>query len=248
MSFSQLPIELIQLIAFFFLDHPKDVLSLALCSKSVYGKLFGIVGDENEYDKMQHRAMTGVLHCLRMEWERAAELALKRGFGDPTESNNMSIIMAAKYGFSGVLRMLLKDRRCDPSSSKNAALFSASYKGNRECVLLLLEDERVNPTENNYRAIHSALRNGVLRIAAENGHDEIVAVMLHMYGANPYAREDQALILACRNGHVGVVQELLAYQPKTSFDIDRAMELALRLGQKEILALLMKSAGVNLES
>jgi len=426
MSFSRLPIELMQMIVFFFLDHPKDVISLALCSKSVYGKLFGSVGDENEHDVDQHRAMTGVLHCLRMKWERASELALKRGFGDPTENNNMSFIFAARNGFSSVVGMLLKDKRCNPRIGWNAPLLACSDTGNRECVQLLLEDVRVNPMDGNYKSIQIALEKGhhdiamdlfmdsrfdqtmfgndhlklviqyghveimrmlvsnenvrlrkshvrfiqiecpkimrliitcerydiqslmlyllissarfldvvevllsdkrvlhyckslwdqclqvpkpsledldfissrfsaryafsekefklfnknacywaakvgdldvlttllgieyfsfmfsknmVLRIAAENGHDEIVSVMIHVYNANPCTHNSKALMLACKNGHVGVVRELLTYRPTTSFDIDQAMGLALRFGQKEILTLLVESVGVKLES
>ncbi|MBB18709.1 MAG: hypothetical protein CMP20_04460 [Rickettsiales bacterium] len=150
-----LPIEILQLVGFFYLDDPCDLLSFALASKTMYQSLLA----DNEYDRDQHRAMAGVWYCLNSKWERAACMAVQRGFGSITEKRYFKMYLydscpfcfACTSGLPRVLEALLKRPEVDPTHDEQWGFGMACYSTNIECVKLLLEDGRVDPTaEDNY--------------------------------------------------------------------------------------------------
>jgi len=88
---------------------------------------------------------------------------------DPTVNHNEAIQLAAGYGHTETVRLLLSDKRVDPSVNHNWAIRCAADNGHTEIVRLLLSDKRVDPTDANNLAI---------RWAASNGHTEIVKELL----------------------------------------------------------------------
>ena len=92
---------------------------------------------------------------------------LKSGV-DPSAQDNYAIQLAAEYGHTEVVRLLLGDERVNPSAVDNYAIKQAAYYGRTAIVRLLLSDKRVDPSADDDYAI---------RLAAQNGHDEIVKLL-----------------------------------------------------------------------
>jgi len=82
-NITTLPIEVMQYVMYESgVLHPMDVLAFALTSKEMYRKVLGVLGEENVFDRDQHRALAGVLFCAEKGWWNAVLLAVRRGYGD----------------------------------------------------------------------------------------------------------------------------------------------------------------------
>lgn len=68
--------------------------------------------------------------------------------------------LAAKKGYTNIIKLLLKDGRCDPGAQKNNAIRMASNCGHSGTVRALLSSPCVDPTAENNFALSKALVNG----------------------------------------------------------------------------------------
>jgi len=71
---------------------------------------------------------------------------LLEGKSDPTRNGNENIIVASKYGFYNIVKLLLEDGRADPSAKDNDSIKWAKYNKHYNIVKLLSEDKRVDPS------------------------------------------------------------------------------------------------------
>ena len=201
-----LPIEIVQMVAYETrILTPTDVVSLALTSKTVYGMLLGVLGSENVFDRNQHRALAGPLHCAENEFWEAAVMAVNRGIGDPAEEGGISemvrmwgdvfhtpFTLACRGDQTGLLSALLGRGICRLAEG----LAVACENGSVACAELLLgETEEVD-----HRWI---------RVAAMTGKTEIVALLLDDGRADPGGHSNFALRMAARGGHLDTVRLLL---------------------------------------
>ena len=201
----ELSVEIVHYFVFRFLD-AKDVLAFALTSKAMYRTILGEPGEENEYDMAQFRALGGVGLCARNGWWRAACLAVKRGYGDPTERwmDGFGKPCPLEMGIRGESTTLVSALLAHPDVTmghRHVAAFVAVAKvGNQEMVRLLLEDGRIPPQE---------MRNEALKSACWNGHANIVSLLLEDGRADPGAGNSRALVSAVRSGNVEIIRMLL---------------------------------------
>lgn len=231
----QLPVEIVQRIVFWYGIGVRDVVGVAMASKTMYGKVFGGVGEENEFDVDQHKALAGVEFCASRGWGRAGEMALSRGYGDvggstsclikalgsgleglavalvadgredPSAGDNEAIRKASMYGFADVVVALLADARVDPAANFQDSLLWAAGEGHADVVRLLLADDRVDPS-----FVSPIVDDNPLQWASENGHADVVALLL----ADDRVQADPvALAYARQHGHGDVVELFEPAQP-----------------------------------
>ena len=188
-----LPPELLQVVAYVFgiLD-ARDVLELICTSKTLYAKLRGA----SEFDLKQHRALTGIRHCILNWWEEAAILAQRRNCGDVTDV----FTLAVSYGMYVLVAELLGDPRIDPTVNGNEAIITASEMGRTKIAELLVADPRVDPSD---------MENKAIRMAAKNGRTEAVALLLTDPRVDPSDCDNEALRNAHENGHTWTLSLLL---------------------------------------
>ena len=147
-NITTLPIEVMQYVMYESgVLHPMDVLSFALTSKEMYRKVLGVLGEENVFDRDQHRALAGIHFCARKGWWNAALLAVRRGYGDMEEVTEETVkspliplrfqpvyhtpfTMACEAGKVNLVKALL-ERRVEPSGM---GLVFASRVGATEVV------------------------------------------------------------------------------------------------------------------
>ena len=86
---------------------PKDVRALCLTCRALN---FALHGNGDAFDLCQHRALAGVRECVRRGWEKAAVLALKRGFVADGGADGLQrlALEAAGKGQAKVVEELLK--------------------------------------------------------------------------------------------------------------------------------------------
>lgn len=159
-----LPIELLQLIGFFYLDDPRDLLSFALTSKTIHQKLLA----DNEYDRDQHRAMAGIWYCLLSDWERAACMAVQRGLGSVTRERfvpdqvfeRTPLEHASFKGFGNVVRALLRRPEIDPRDDDQWIFEFACSWEKIDIIRILVEDGRIDPTYDGNSLLYEAVELG----------------------------------------------------------------------------------------
>ena len=133
--------------------------------------------------------------------------------------------LACRFGFTEIVRVLLKDPRIHPESGfviydQNDAIKIACCNGHPDIVQLLLEDGRSNPgSENNY----------CIKIASQRGHSSIVKMLLKDGRCNTYVDESTPLKLATRFDHPEIYNMLDAHQLFDQFSIHKEISLALIL-------------------
>ena len=153
----ELSIEILQYMVFNHACSAKDVLSLALTSRGMYRKLLGEVGEENELDVVQHKAVAGVKFCVERLWWKPAVVALERGFYDP-HIDFQEVLWFVCRGDSGVkmVEALLKHTSVDPCANNHEILLFATPPA----VTVLLADGRVDPCFNSNSAFFLACMKG----------------------------------------------------------------------------------------
>jgi hypothetical protein len=181
------------------------------------------------------RVKTNVGRALDKKWRlrnfssrlgHSYEKAVARAFGSivrvggdvPASARNPLLVLAARYGRTDVVKLLL-DRDEVDIEAKDDSLLGAAEKGHTETVKLLLN--RGANVEGS-RQWHGRT---ALLLAAEEGHAATVKLLLDR-GANieakvndgktyilpregPYLRGSTALMLAAKNGHTATVKLLL---------------------------------------
>ena len=243
-KFPQMPIELLHLLAFELgVLSALDVLNIALTSKAIGHLLLG-----TEFDRIQHRALTGVHQCAFYLHDRAAILALRRGFGEIISKKvggrsdfpmitSPTIHVAVYNGLVELTSLLVADPRVDPSVHGNLAIRTASRIGMTEITTLLLADPRVSPSELDNEAICSA---------CTNGHAETATLLLADPRVDPADLSNKALRMAAQNGHAEAVKLLLADPRVDPTDVDNcAYWIAQHRGHTEVVALLLADPRVS---
>ena len=207
-----LPTEIIHEIAYKMLTTPTDILYLAMTCHTLYTKVLGVVGEENAYDVAQHRATAGVVYCCMREWWVAAEMAVERGYGDPTGSwqdrswqdrrgrRETPMATAASSGVERLVGALLRHPEVDPGADANIALRRACANGQVEVVEMLLDDPRTDPT---------VRYNACLNLAVHSGDEQTVRVLLENDRVDPTLVGLTTLYTAIRSGSSGCLSMLL---------------------------------------
>ena len=220
MELIELPIEVVQFMVFHHSSTAGDVLSLALTCKTMYGKILGELGNENEYDVDQWRGVSGVVFCLEKQWWRGARLAVERGYGDPNGEvrgkytpRTTPLVEGCAFGAVQLVRALLKVGSINPGGDGNKAVLVASQGGHVGVVTVLLADERVDPADGESLA---------LQRAAQNGRAEVVALLIEDGRVDVNARDGFALREAAGWGYLDTVRALL---------VDPTLDLNVRSGE-----------------
>ena len=71
-------------------------------------------------------------------------------------NDQIILIMACKYGFTDLVKCILKWKNIDPGYRRNLAFFLACESGNIDTVKTLLNDPRVDPSDKDNQAIRFA--------------------------------------------------------------------------------------------
>lgn len=119
---------------------------------------------------------------------------------DPSEFDNLAVILASEKGRIEMVNRLLQDPRVDPSAQGNLPLRLASQEGRLNVIDRLLQDPRVNPADHG---------NATLIIAAHNGHVNVVNRLLQDPRVDPAAQGNAALLVAAQQNHPEVIARLL---------------------------------------
>ncbi len=93
----------------------------------------------NEFGKATEDDLMNAVR--RTDNKELVKQMLKSGV-DPSAQDNYAIQLAAEYGHTEVVRLLLSDSRVNPSAQYNYAIKWAAYYGHTEVVKLLLGDPR----------------------------------------------------------------------------------------------------------
>jgi hypothetical protein len=114
--------------------------------------------------------------------------------------NKQLFCVAARYGYTDVVRMLLANTSIDPSMDRQEAIRLASIARHTDVVQSLLTHPLVDPSAEHQEAFSEAC--GL-------GHTEIVRLLLKDQRVDPSKYQQRALCWAARGGHIEVVQLLL---------------------------------------
>jgi ankyrin repeat protein len=123
---------------------------------------------------------------------------------DDNANNNQSIKLASEFGYTEIVRLLLK-HGADPTAQNNYAIKWASREGHTEVVRLLLE-YGADPTASNNRSIIWA---------SEEGHLEVVRLLLDnnsKYKVDPTAVDNYAIKNASGKNKFKIVKLLEQYR------------------------------------
>jgi len=156
---------------------------------------------------------------------------LKNKF-DPSQQNNLLLILAIQYNNIDAVKLLLLDGRINPTIPSDSKGFRDAVKyGFTQIVNILLEDNRINP---------SSQKNYAIRIASENGFTNIVKLLLKNPNINPSDQEQFCLFKAIIHNNMACVKLLLAH-PLVDPTIRQfaALKLAMKKNHKEIIFLLL---------
>lgn len=247
-----LPTEIVHHIAFTLPTlTPRDTLALALTSHHLFHTLFGSISNPNPYDVAQHRAKGGVVLCAHNNWARAARLALRRGYGDPSGEDNYVFTWACQQGYADLITILLADPRVDPVGNDHRAFQTACACGHKDVLRTLLADPlgRFDPSyADNITANLPLLWTLESTTASRSTVAEIVRdLFLPDPRVDPAADRSIVLIFAAKYGYVGLVEHLLEAYP----DVDPAARrnkpimLAAEYGHVEMVKLLMADPRVD---
>ena len=237
-TLTSLPPEMIHHILFSFDTSHHDVLSTALTCHALYGTIFGPLGEENAFDVDQHRAKSGLVTCITHKWVRATQMALSRGYGDPSANANQSVKLALESFQPEIASLLLADPRVDPSDDANYAIAVAAECGFTSLVESLLDDPRVDPGVSGNHAV---------RYASELGHLEVVKLLLEDPRVDPGDDDNYAIRWAAGEGRAEVV-ELLLQDPRVDpgAEDNQALVWSVGAGLRSVVVLLLADPRVSI--
>lgn len=237
MHICALATELVQKIVFGHDLSPMDVLSVALSCREMHYAILGPVGNVNQFDLTQMRALGGVLFCTKKGWSKAAILALKRGIGSPTEEKNYAITLAARQGFTTLVRMLLQTPFVDPSVQDNRPLIEASKYGHIDVLSLLLADPRCDP---------SARYSQCLTNATNGQHIDCLRFLLADPRVDPCGHEYLAALTAVETSTQDVVMMFFEHPRFNYLEFSRRfIDLIINYGHCRALDFLLSDPRFN---
>ena len=111
------------------------------------------------------------------------------------------LVIACYFGYSGIVRMLISDRRVDPTYNDNWPLTIATMKDNFKIVKILIDDGRIF-TKN--------IKNYILQKIADSQNLEILFSLLISKN-----KCQKMLIYSCKHGYMEIVK-LLLNDPRTN--------------------------------
>lgn len=158
------------------------------------------------------------------------------------EEDDGHLLTAVESDNIETLRVLLQDGREDPSYDESVALKTAVDLGQTEMVKLLLADGRSDPSESHNEAIHDAVKysfNDIFDLLVEDERVQICARRV----SDGYGLEDAIL-----RGNAYVVSRILDVDlEERGVDVGLrwAINLAAKIGQTKIMALLLDSGTQN---
>jgi hypothetical protein len=160
---------------------------------------------------------------------------LKDRRADFSDSNNGSIIGAAKNGNTEAVGFLLTQFSVDPNSRNNEAIRAAIKNGHVEVVDLLLKHEKFNTYfDDNY----------LIEYAIKNGQNDIVKLFLKNDRLNMSKSDPSLLELSASYGDVEIFNTILNDRRSNCFR-EKAMYVAARKGKAEMLKILINDEGID---
>ena len=248
-----------------------DVRALCLTCKGLNDVLHG--DPVVEYDLNQHRALGGLLLCLRKKWMAASRLALSRGYHPLPLDDDEKTSRVWRLAVEGGDRRVVADLLVHPdvhlpatvSSDSMGSLFGsrpfcplvlAATRGHCGMVELFLEydgEDRVDVSRAGYSALSAA---------ASEGHLDVVGVLLEDARVDPNPKEDglegggmmwddddPLLVCAVRGGHGDVVSALFACpEIEVSSSVSAsALSAAAYCGDVDMLDLLVGDERIDLK-
>jgi ankyrin repeat protein len=117
----------------------------------------------------------------------AVILLLSNADLNPSYNDNEGIKIAAQYGYTEIVKLLLEDKRItnlDKNSSGDPIGFACLH-GHLEVVKLLINDPRNNPNNDNNIALHAAI---------DRGFSDIVELLLKDKRVDPSCMKNWAII------------------------------------------------------
>ena len=163
--------------------------------------------------------------------------AINKG-ADVTFSYNSALRLAARYGHTEIIKLLMAFDEVDVTTNDNGALKLAAYCGYTEIIKLLMTRGEVDIT---------AEDNCALRVAAQNGHTEIVKLLMARNEIDVTVENNEALRKAAQNGHTEIVKLLMTRDEVdvTAYN-NEALKLAAQNGHTEIVKSLMARDEVDI--
>ncbi|ORY40471.1 ankyrin [Rhizoclosmatium globosum] len=165
-----------------------------------------LIAHENE------KLITSSKPCAKLSWNVVFSWVCRFGHADavplllekvdPSLNNCRTFQLAAKYGHTNVLTLLLQHPKINPSANNNASLRLASRHGHPESLSLLLSDSRTDAATNS----HSAFRR-----ACEHNHISCAKLLLFHASTNPAAQDNYAIVKAAEHGHTEMIRLLLTH-------------------------------------
>ena len=235
--------------------HPSSVLNLALTSKHMYGLLLGRLGEENTFDRNQHRALGGVELCVDRRWWRAALLAIRRGYGDVVSSTITMygaqrwtcysyLAVATMAGEEEVVDALLEVEGVEPSMRDLACAIVYGRPRIVEKMLQRMDLDLVVWEEGEEEMYWEGVVSGV----CHRGHADVVTVLVEhgvLDRLDPEATAD-GFQAACGKGWVEIVRLFLTLPSvDPGMDDGAALVDAALNGHIEVVELLLGDPRVD---
>lgn len=135
--------------------------------------------------------------CIRNDTQYIKDL-IELGF-NPSACNNEAVCNAVQFGYTNILKLLLRDKRVNPNDQDYKALKLAFLNRKRKFVKLLLK----------YRGIDLVFRNTyVLKNACLVGYLDVVKYLLRDPNIDPSVNNNDAIIAACVQGRAKILKYL----------------------------------------
>jgi hypothetical protein len=266
-SLGDVPVEVMQMMVYEMgILSARDVLALLLTCKWLGATLRG-----SEHDLTQHRALKGVVWCAKWGWERAALLALSRGFIEkiPDQDScshavpflgqtlHVTIVAdqlihhprlfgnAVRHGMNKLLPILLQE---DLSHQFLDRLAVVACDSNQVGSLkLLLAEPRCN-LQSEDGAGWSRIRTGETCIysAVEGGHDEVLSILLASDYVDLSRLRFNPIVTATRGRHYRTLRLLLDDgRVDPSWNENEALTSAIKNCDADAMIILLSDRRVN---
>lgn len=253
-----LPDEVLQLVAYSGWLSAADVAAFSSTSWRFKNALLG-----DDFDRDQYYALKwGAFYCVENGRPRAAEIAMRRGYGKPIVDVDGVAMTASRYGYAGVMKLLLANFPVKITCGSCGKIDWALEHGHTETAALLLDAFFADPEARpGYNVFVPAVRNGhtetvaflltcarvdpaknnnhAIFLASEKGRADIVALLLADDRVDPAADKNRAVRVAAARGHTKTVIVLLADPRVDPSDNDNwALRMARKNGHHDIVAIL----------
>lgn len=235
-----LPIEIIQLIAFMSGLDFMSAYNLALTSKTMYNKILGPIGNQNEYDVAQLCSLLGAGECIKRHMWRASKIAISRGIGNLDQklyewrvrSPVPLVTMAVVHDKTDIVEMILS--RGVTLTNELSDMTIACSMASLPTVQVLMRYATCSMQspllsaiqhDNTEVAVYllqtvdlDSIEQFCLLNACINGNVDIVRVMMQDSRFNAFFRSGSSFCSACTNGHLEVVKLMMTH-PQFQMDL-----------------------------